>query len=121
MSKAKPELPEMELKLYDELVALFPEVVRKGASMPYTSVNGHMFSFLKPDGEMAIRLSHDELQAFIKKHRTKQTVQHGRAMKQYADVPKSLLKRNEALKEYFSASIEYVRTLKPKATKRKGA
>ncbi len=42
-------------------------------------------------------------------------------MKEYADVPKRLLKKTEALKEHFAASIEYVGSLKPKATKRKRA
>jgi hypothetical protein len=119
MGKAKPQLPEKELKLYDQLVALFPEIERKGASMPYTSMNGHMFSFLKPDGEMAIRLPDDQLQAFIKSYETKQTIQHGRVMKEYADVPESLLRRTGELKKHFGASIQYVQTLKPKATKRK--
>lgn len=56
-----------------------------------------------------------------KRQKTKQTIQHGRVMKEYADVPKRLLKKTEALKEHFAASIEYVGSLKPKATKRKRA
>ena len=45
MSKSVP--PE-NLKLYEKLVAMTPGVERKGAAMPYTSVNGQMFSFLTP-------------------------------------------------------------------------
>ncbi|MEO8229338.1 MAG: hypothetical protein ABI628_06195 [Chloroflexota bacterium] len=43
---AKASVPAERLQLYDRLIAAVPGVVRKGASMPYTSVNGHMFSYL---------------------------------------------------------------------------
>jgi len=46
MSKAKPETPADKLDLYEKLVATNPDVERKGATMPYKSLNGHMFSFL---------------------------------------------------------------------------
>jgi hypothetical protein len=36
------------LGLYDLIIATQPDVKRKGATMPYTSLNGHMFSFLTP-------------------------------------------------------------------------
>ncbi len=87
--------------------------------MPYTSLNGHMFSFLKPNGEMSIRLPEGALETFKKKFKTRQTVQHGREMKEYADVPDKLLERTSELKKHFAMSIEYVATLKPKPTKRK--
>ena len=37
---------EAVLASYEALVATGPGVERKGKTMPYTSVNGHMFSFL---------------------------------------------------------------------------
>ena len=54
---------EESLALYERLVATNPEVERKGATMPYTSVNGHMFSFLGKDGGVALRLPAEELSA----------------------------------------------------------
>ena len=39
-------------------------------------------------------------------------------MKEYAVVPDALLKETKELKKYFDISYEYVKTLKPKATKR---
>ena len=36
-----------QIKLYDELILLFPEIERKGKTLPYTSVNGNMFSFFR--------------------------------------------------------------------------
>ena len=52
------------LDLYDRLIATQPHVQRKGATMPYTSLNGHMFSFLTPDGRLALRLPSSERDAF---------------------------------------------------------
>ena len=39
-----PTSPDV-LDLYDQVIATQPDVRRKGAKTPYTSVNGHMFSF----------------------------------------------------------------------------
>lgn len=54
--KAQPEFPPEKLAWYDQLVATLPQVQRKGATIPYTSWNGHMFSFIAPDGSLGIRL-----------------------------------------------------------------
>ena len=40
-----------KLKLYDKLIDTNPNFERKGKTMPYTSVNGHMFSQLNKAGE----------------------------------------------------------------------
>ena len=58
---------ERNLALYERLVATHPDVVRKGATMPYMSVNGHMFSFLGKEGAVALRLPTEEREAFLKK------------------------------------------------------
>ncbi len=50
-----PTSPDV-LDLYDQVIATQPDVRRKGAKMPYTSVNGHMFSFVTQDGHLALRL-----------------------------------------------------------------
>jgi len=47
---------EEPLEWFERLVAANPEVERKGATMPYTSVNGHMFSLLTKDSGVALRL-----------------------------------------------------------------
>ena len=60
--------------------------------MPYTSLNGHMFSFLTKDGTMALRLSEDDRKAFQKRFKAKLCVRHGTVMKEYVEVPESLLK-----------------------------
>ena len=58
-----------ELSLYQKLVAASPGVELKGATHPYTSVNGNMFSCLHPPGRLALRLPDVERQAFLKKYK----------------------------------------------------
>jgi len=53
------------LKLYENLNELFPDIDRKGKSMPYTSLNGHMFSFLDKNGIMGLRLAAEDRENFI--------------------------------------------------------
>ena len=110
-----------KLELYEKLVAAHPKVERKGAAMPYTSVNGHMFSFLTKEGKLALRLPTEELDVFLKKYKTKLCEQHGVVMKEYALVPDALLKKTPELKKCFELSYAYVASLKPKATTKKKA
>ena len=107
------------LTLYEKLVATNPSVERKGKAMPYTSRNGHMFSFLAKDGRVSLRLPEKEREAFLQKHKTKLSEQHGRVMKEYVLVPHALLKKTTSLRKDFEISYEYIGTLKPKPTKRK--
>ena len=79
MAKAAAGAPKDKLDLYEKLVATNPDVERKGAAIPYTSVNGHMFSFLAKSGEVSLRLPEEEREAFLKKYKTKLSEQHGRA------------------------------------------
>ena len=106
------------LKLYDKLVATNPAVQRKGATVPYTSLNGHMFSYLGKTGELALRLPADALQSFLKKYKTSLCQQYGVVQKEYAMVPDKLLPKTKELKPYFDLSYKYVSSLKPKPSKK---
>lgn len=119
MAKAAAAVPADKLALYEKLVATHPAVERKGAAMPYTSRNGHMFSFMTKQGRLALRLPDDHREAFLKTYKAKPCVQHGTVMKEYVEVPDALLKKTAELKKHFDASYEYVGALKPKATKQK--
>lgn len=112
-------IPADAIALYDKLVATHPEVERKGVTMPYTSVNGHMFSFLAKSGSLALRLPTTERGAFLKKYKTKLCEQHGCVLEEYVEAPAKLLKKTEELTPYFAASYAYVSALKPKAKKKK--
>jgi hypothetical protein len=119
MSKSESSIPADHLESYEKLVATNPSVERKGAAMPYTSVNGHMFSFLTGTGTLALRLPAAERAAFLKKYKTQLCEQHGRVLEEYVEVPDALLKKTPELKKHFDVSYAYVTSLKPKPTKKK--
>jgi TfoX/Sxy family transcriptional regulator of competence genes len=114
--KAGSGITEATLANYDRIITGTPGVARKGASMPYTSLNGNMFSFLSADGSMALRLPAKSRENFIKKHKTTLCEAHGTVLKEYVAVPEKLFRDTEKIKEYFQQSFEYASTLKPKAT-----
>jgi hypothetical protein len=58
-------IPPARLEQYERLVAKIPGLERKGASVPYTSVNGNMSSFLTEDGTLALRLSAADRDSFM--------------------------------------------------------
>jgi hypothetical protein len=109
------------LKFYDLLVATNPKVERKGATVPYTSLNGHMFSYLGKNGELALRLPEAEREVFLKKYQTTLCKQYGIVQKEYVMVPVALLRKTPELKRFFDVSFAYVSSRKPKpAGKKKG-
>jgi hypothetical protein len=119
---SNPEDPKFAtaLKHYEALIATHPEVERKGAAMPYTALNGHMFSFLTKTGTLALRLPEQEREAFLKKYKTTLCEQNGAVLKEYVEVPDALLAKTKELQKYFGMSHAYAATLKPKPTKKKG-
>lgn len=112
-------IPAEKLNLYEQLVANKQGVKRKGATVPYTSLNGHMFSLLTKEGILALRLPTKEREMFLERFNTKLCVQHGRVMKEYVEVPDSLLAETEELAKYFAVGYDYVASLRPKPTKKK--
>ena len=120
MSAAKKNnIPADKLELYEKLVATNPKMERKGAANPYTSLNGHMFTYLNPAGSLALRLPADEREKFLKKYKATLFEAYGAVMKEYVTVPDSLLKSTKELAKYFALSYQYVGSLKPKPSKKK--
>jgi hypothetical protein len=119
--KAATTAPQDKLLLYEKLVATHPSVERKGATVPYTSLNGHMFSYLGKSGEVALRLPQPQREEFLKKYKTNLCEANGVVQPEYVVVPAALLANTSALKKYFAISYGYVASLKPKATSRKKA
>ena len=107
-----------KIALYEKVVAANPEVQRKGDTIPYTSHNGNMFSYFAKDGFVALRLGKEDLEAFLKKYKTKLCEQYGIIQKEYAVVPDELLGKTKELQKYFDKSYEYAKSLKPKPTKK---
>ena len=106
------------IALYDKLIAALPEIERKGAANPYTSLNGNMFTLLH-EGNLAIRLPQHEREKFLKKYKTSLYVAYGAVMREYVAVPDSLLAKTSELKKYVEMSYEYTKTLKSKPTQKK--
>lgn len=107
------------IKIYDELVASFPEIERKGKTMPYTSLNGNMFSFISKEGSVGFRLSTEDRKWSMEEYQTQPMFQHGREMKEYVEIPSEVFKDSDVLKQLFQKSWNYAQTLKPKPTKKK--
>jgi len=55
-AKRDTSVPAAQQAHYEKLIGTLPDIERKGKALPYTSCNGHMFSFLSEDGTLAIRL-----------------------------------------------------------------
>jgi hypothetical protein len=119
MAKFALTAPPDKLELYEKLVATNPNVERKGATVPYTSLNGHMFSYLSKNGKLALRLPDADREAFLKKYKAKLCEAYGKVQPEYVEVPDSLLSSTRELKKYFDSSYNYVSSLKPKVTVKK--
>ena len=101
----------------DRLIATIPEIERKGAANPYTSVNGNMFSYLHPSGSMALRLRLGEREKFLETYGASLMEAYGIVQKEYVRVPDDLLEHTEELQPYLEKSLAYAKTLKPKQTR----
>jgi hypothetical protein len=110
----KSTIPPEKSKLYEKLIATHPKIERKGAVHPYTSLNGHMFTYLDQTGTLGIRLPQNQVDVFLKKYKTTLFKSYGVIKKDYVTVPDGLLKNTKELKKYVEISYEYVKTLKPK-------
>ncbi len=118
MASTKMSRTEKE-KLYSKLVATHSAAELKGDTIPYTSLNGHMYSMLTKGDEVAIKLPEEERIKFIAKYKTKLLEQYGIVQKEYVVVPDELLSKTAELKPYFGISYKYVSSLKPKPSSKK--
>lgn len=118
-AKAKKSgVPEEKLKLFDALIAAFPEIERKGANNAYAAVNGNMFLLMQADGVLAMRLPDVVREEFLKKYKAKLHEAYGAVMKEYVRVPDGLLGKTKELQRYVAASYDYAKALKAKPTKK---
>ena len=82
-----------------------PSVKRKGATVPYTSLNGHMFSYLSNAGKLALRLPPAEREAFLKKYKSRLCEAYGKVQPEYVEVPDALLASTRELKKFFDCKL----------------
>ena len=105
---------------YDRVIATQPAVARKGAKLPYTSLNGNMSSYLD-DGTLVLRLAADDRAAFLERFATRLHEAYGTIQKEYVDVPPELLEATDQLAPWFAMSVAYVGGLRPKPTRGRAA
>lgn len=65
---AESRIPAERIAQYDQLIAVQPGVERKGAKLPYTSLNGNTSSYLGPDGSLALRLGPEDRRTFMERY-----------------------------------------------------
>lgn len=118
-SPATPAHSAEILAAYDRVIATQPSVSRKGATIPYTSLNGNMSSYLDETGRLVLRLSADDRTAFIAEYRTGLHETYGTVQKEYVDVPAALFEATDELAPWFARSVGYVGGLRPKPTTRR--
>ncbi len=111
--------PAEALERYTALVeAGSGDAVVKGARNPYTSRNGHMFSFLDGAGAMALRLSEELGEEFRATYESGPVMQYGSVMRGYVSIPATLLENTNELAVWFDQSYEWIGTLAPKPTRK---
>src|SRR5271168_5318343 len=113
-TKKKSGIPTENLALYEKLIATIPAIERKGDIHPYTSVNGHMFTYLDQTGTLGIRLPSAEVEPFLKRYKTTLFESYGVVKKDWVKIPTDLLKKTAELKKYLEVSYAFTKTLKPK-------
>ena len=109
--------PSDALERYAAVVEKAGEPV-KGAKNPYTSRNGHMFSFLDVEGAMALRLPEEPTDEFLARHVSGPVIQHGSVMRGYVSVPDDLLSDTEKLGSWFEKAYKWIGTLEQKRSKK---
>ena len=115
-----PQAPDPEvLAGFDLMIAAVPGVVRKGATMPYVSVNGNMYAMINKANVIGLRLDRDDLATFLQAYGAGffENVP-GLPSKEYAVVPRGLLDDVRSLHNWFRISHAYALRLKPQPTKR---
>ena len=104
----RSDFPVQLLAQYDKVIAGLDGVERKGATVPYTSFNGHMFSHMfshmQPTGLLALRLSKDDRAAFLQKYPDAICTAYGIVMKEYVTIPATLFTNTREMKKLFSSS-----------------
>jgi hypothetical protein len=93
----KSKIPPAKLDLYEKLIASVPAIERKGVVHPYTSENGHMFTYLDQTGTLGlceeIEAKEEKPVAAAKARRaSKPCAQQGRAAPTVAPTPAPTVK-----------------------------
>ena len=112
----KSTIPENFLSQYDLIVSKIPDMERKGINLPYTSMNGNMYSMMRKDGVLGIRLNAKDRESFMETHHAAPFENYGSMIKEYVEIPATLLMDTDTMVNYMKRSHAYAKTLKSKPT-----
>jgi TfoX/Sxy family transcriptional regulator of competence genes len=114
--------PQHLIELFHEVTAEMPGVeLRKMFGYPVAFVSGQMFFGLFQD-RMMIRLAESDRTAFLQKYKTTLfEPTPGRPMREYAEVPESLICSSAQLIAWLLKSAAYASSLPPKVARKKSA
>lgn len=111
-------MEEFEAK-YTEYIQKWGKVERKGKNNPYTSHNGHMFSFIdKKEKYMAVRLDKQQQEAYFEATGTSYVIQYNSKMNGYICLTDEIFNDFNQVKDWLDKSFEFVCSLPPKASKK---
>ena len=113
--------PEAKQLLYRRLLESVPEVdAKSNFGSAYRAINGNMNTIISRHGVVGIRLSEPQRSELMERHATelfRGDPTWPPAM-EFVTVPDDLLEDTKTLKPYLELSLDYVKTLKPKPTKK---
>ncbi len=114
-TKKASSIPPEKLALYQKALAA-AKIERKGDTNPYTSVNGHMFTHLDPSGSLGVRLSPEDLDAFLKEVQNEICSKPTALSKRIGQpCPTAYWPRPASYQKHFAASYRYTASLKKKS------
>ena len=99
------------LKRYDELVGKCDRFERKGKTVPYTSANGHMFSFINKANEIGVRFSKEVQEKYIQQFDSSLYHSHNAIMKGYVLIPETVLADDRLIIKLLNESYDFAMSL----------
>ena len=118
MATATNKTDPAVLAAFDTMISGIKGVDRKGATMPYCSINGNMYAMISKADIIGIRLSENDLKAFFLVGGTPFEGVPGFVSKGYVAVPQAMLGDSRALQNWFKLSHAFASKLRPKPTTR---
>ncbi|MCB0737651.1 MAG: hypothetical protein KDC92_09070 [Bacteroidetes bacterium] len=105
-------------EIYTTAIKNHPLLELKGKNMLYTSLNGHMHTTITKEGEMGIRLAKEDRKAYEDKYGPSAVISYGATLREYVKINDEVLANQNELNELLTKSLNYIKTLEPKPTKK---
>lgn len=105
---------------YDEKLELYSQALekagirKKGETLPYSSINGNMFSQMNKEGGLGLRFSDDVKEKYIAEFNSGTFSSYGKELKGYVLIPEGIIKDTHKLSLLLKESRDYVSRLPKK-------